>query len=535
MRSPPVSVSLGCHVTGVALPKPDLSDSVSLLAGAMKRFLAPPPDDFWAHNSAAQPNGPLSKLSNYVTERVVEKWPVLQSIKPFEVWIEERPYPRKRKDELIKLHAKLVQPDVFPMEYFPRKVKEHMKDEPYPEYKYPRPINAAEDDWKVLLGPIFSSMEDTVFSDPTFIKHIPIAARPRYIRDRLGEVRRAATADFSSFEASFRKEIMESVEFPVYRHFLSLLPDYYFRLLCRLYNVQFIENKHYAICCLARRMSGEMNTSLANGLSNYFLQEYVCLVVCKNEWMRGVFEGDDGLFVVSHSYPKPEDYSVLGFTIKLEIFDTLEEASFCGLIFDPVELANITDPRECITTFGWTTREYLFARQSKLDMLLVAKAYSYLAQYPGAPVLQPLAMWILSVVKHDKEAVYEFVRDKMCTSMWERSQILDALRSSPLPREIGLKTRLLMAKKFNFTIDQQLDIERWFSLQTTVCPIPGSLIGILHPDCADYYKKYVREVEVGREAVHAFIINYPVGLPSVPSDFVYQTPVSHAKVHSPKV
>lgn len=98
-------------------------------------------------------------------------------------------------------------------------------------------------------------------------------------------------------------------------------------------------------------MSGDMCTSLGNGISNYLLAKF--LVERKGGQLRGVFEGDDGLFSTTVLLDE-KDYEKLGFTIKIERVDDPTRASFCGMIYTKSGEV-VRDPRKVFQNFGWTS------------------------------------------------------------------------------------------------------------------------------------------------------------------------------------
>jgi hypothetical protein len=115
-------------------------------------------------------------------------------------------------------------------------------------------------------------------------------------------------------------------------------------------------------------MSGEMNTSLGNGFFNMMVTLFLAsrrqsegphpvtmekFIDNYFHHVKGVFEGDDGLTTFSPDCQlKTEHYTDLGLLIKLEDHKELGTASFCGNLFDEIDLVQITDPLRVVATIG---------------------------------------------------------------------------------------------------------------------------------------------------------------------------------------
>jgi hypothetical protein len=169
----PMMTSLGCHVEGAALPHPDQNDPVTMLGGVFKRIAGRLPE----------PNRELLEKLSLYCDKWLEKHMVPLSDDDdlsFDTWIEKRPYPLWRKDQLRKKFEEMETYD-FHEKY--TKVKCFMKDECYTEYKHARGIYARDDRFKVLFGPLCSAIEDRLYKHESFIKHIPVADRPKYIKE----------------------------------------------------------------------------------------------------------------------------------------------------------------------------------------------------------------------------------------------------------------------------------------------------------------------------------------------------------------
>jgi len=478
-RRPVVQVSLGCHVEGVALPHPDPLDPDTTVAGVRMRFARKPP-----------PFNPekIAKL-----RRFVDKW-IKKNLVPIspdadtsvEEWLKNTNYPLWRKEELKKKWEEFTSLDDPSKKY--RRCKSFMKDETYAAYKHARGINSRSDEFKCTMGPIFKLIEEQVYKCHHFIKHVPVADRPRVIQDLLYKIGvKYVATDYTAFESLFIKEIMEAIEFQLYDYMTQHLPEHQsFMKECydTLGGVNYCDYKTFVVRLLATRMSGEMCTSLGNGFSNLMLMLFLCEEVgCTN--IDGFVEGDDGIFSMVGDPPTAADFAELGMNIKIELHDRLSTASFCGIIFDEHDCINVTDPREVLAAFGWTTTNYAKASRTKLLTLLRCKGLSMAHQYPGCPIIGSLAQYALRVTR--SYDVRPIIEKNHRFSMWERDQLAEAMKDVRKLKFVAppMATRLLVEDRYDIPVSVQIQIESFldtldslepldFEILREVCPVEWS-------------------------------------------------------------
>jgi hypothetical protein len=479
-------VSLGCHLIGAAQPVPDTTDQVSSCAGAIKRIATTMPQ--------------IDRATKRRFKRFVKRFlnkrfsgDIFHPDETFSVeeWLAETNYPKYRKDELQEVYNNLWNPT-------DRKnfvVKGFTKDESYPEYKYPRGIYARVDEAKVQLGPFFKKLGDRIFAHPEFIKKIPIVDRPAYIEKMQKLGMKVFATDFSSFEATFSLELMKCCEFLVYDYFLQSHPQR--KSLMKLIKktiggINQVEFKNFGMNIQARRMSGEMNTSIANGISNLLITFFL-LEECGNRNYDAVFEGDDGLFICDRRAPTPADYARLGANIKIDEFNSVSEASFCGLVYDAEIEDNVTNPIECLMSFGYATRQYTRATPKKKLELLNCKALSMLYQYPGCPIISALAKYGLRMTKDIGE--YDIM--KYCENSYMRDFYYELKNSSHLLvwKEPNFKTRLLVERLYSIPVVLQVRIENYINSLEELVPLDiPEVLNFVHKDCIDYYLNYSSKI-----------------------------------------
>lgn len=300
-------------------------------------------------------------------------------------WLDSTDYPEWRKQQLREAADSLggetpSGPDLV--------CKSFMKKEHYWNcYKYPRAIKSRTDRAKVFVGPAFKAIESVVFQHPSFIKHISVKDRPKYISDKLARWGHWYQTDYTSFEASFCPDFLRVCEIVLYSHMLVHFPELARFISQMLSGRNKCHFRHATVSVDGRRMSGEMCTSLGNGFTNLVL--FLFLVSEKNGRCDGVVEGDDGLFGCTVSL-SAADFAQLGFIIKIDELDELLKGSFCGLMMTR-KLTSMTDPRKVLLRFGVSLSPVALGSRNARRGLLRAKALSLLYEHPRCPILTALA------------------------------------------------------------------------------------------------------------------------------------------------
>lgn len=504
-KRPPVAVSLGPHLVGLACPRPDPSDSRSLRDGLKYRMGRKPPA--------------CSELHSKGLQKFVADW-LRENLTPLPAgtivlgpeYIASINQSLARKCELLKTH---LSREGLPLLSCPTQGSRmattechcFCKAESYPAgWKYPRIIAARVDEAKVEFGQYFKLIEGELYEGKIipsnhryeFIKHVPVPDRPAYIEDmvgKIGENVKYAATDYTSFEAHFTPEVMKRVEFQLYDYMTQFLDGHasFMQMLdLVLAGTNHMIFKEFEAIIDGTRMSGETNTSLGNGFFNLMAFLYACHVTGSTN-VRGVVEGDDGLFSFEGDAPSAQTFEDMGLIIKLEYHLDLNSASFCGIIYDKEDKANIVDPYDVLVDTPWTTTFYATAKTSTLQMLLKAKAYSIAYQYPRCPILSSYATYLLRMTSDVDDLALQRLLEGNTMSLWEKGTLARAIGSSA-KGEVGFNSRNLMYEKFGISIEDQLYIESYFDKKTDLLPIDDEvIIGIItdaHPVWADYYYNY---------------------------------------------
>jgi len=467
-KRPVVQISLGVHVKGAVRPHADPLDPDTTIAGVRHRFLRKPP---------VAEDALLKEFRRHVRSRCRQLFVPLaaDSDVSVETWLSHTDYPDWRRKELQVCWdgvGSMWDPDKS-HRYF--RCSSFMKDEDYPTYKHARAINSRSDQFKCAVGPIFKLIEEKVYKYEAFIKHVPVADRPAYI---MGLLRREGAkyfaTDYTAFESLFGRKLMEACEFELYSYMTKHLPDGgdFMRLVREvLGGLNLCVFKDFKVAVEATRMSGEMCTSLGNGFSNLMLMEFVCRKHgCRK--VRGVVEGDDGLFTMVGKPPTAADFARLGLIIKAEVHDTISTASFCGLVFDPEDQVNVTDPRKVLTNFGWAQRQYARARSNKLRALLRCKALSIAYQYPGCPIVAALGWYGIRVTTRERHKARALLYRKGLYDSYTREKILSAMECGYIPHKVPPRnTRILVENLYGISIEIQLSIESYLRSLNGIQPL----------------------------------------------------------------
>lgn len=251
--------------------------------------------------------------------------------------------------------------------------------------------------------------------------------------------------------------------------------------------------KHFTMQINAQRCSGEMNTSLSNGLANLLV--FLFLVDqkfgLKPSDVIARVEGDDGAFATKNNlFPDESDYTRLGFKVKMQFHKNIGTSSFCGLIFDLEDQKVMADPWKHMSKFGWCKPKYSGCRKSKLLALLRAKGFSYAYQYDGCPILMELGIYALRVTKHIDIRWLMKSRD---LDIFERDRLIFAIQNLPQPSPVGMNSRLLFEELYGISVSEQLEFEAYLRTLNSPTPIdfPFTNIPRVLQDC---YFQFVQDL-----------------------------------------
>lgn len=492
----PAAVALSVGFEGASLPHPDCWHSKSTIQGLKKRMLLRMP----------RVDKRLRSQFRRFCHREIKRLFVpldAQCDLTVETWLQKTHYPEWRKEQL-RAAAERVATGFWDPKW--TKCKSFIKDEFYDEFKYPRTINSRSDEFKVIAGPVVKAIEEVVYKLENFIKHVPKKDLAAHLQEYFGDDPGLyEETDFSSFEAGFSPEIIDDVEIDLYRWMTQFIDKQWAQLMGRtLEGVNVLVFKVVTAYLKARRMSGEMSTSLGNGLTNYFLIAFAAYKKRMLKRTRFKVEGDDGAIKSPKPMPGPEFFARLGFVIKMHRAESLSGLSFCGQVFDAQDLALVTSPLKRMLLSGWSTSSYAESGKKQLDALLRAKALSLGCSYPGCPVLQSYSLYVLRVTRHVrmgdlKRALMNGFDSYHIDQMLMVNPMLDERVVHEFSRPVGSGSRLLVQEKYGFDIASQLLWEKEFDECTTMRRFPlDQLLPIIPNDWIRYWSTYVVEVTRGQ-------------------------------------
>lgn len=578
----PVSSSTGLHTKRAASPKPDVPDQPSLGSGGQYRL---------CRNKELITARGLSLAARTVAvliaSRKAEVFPetrLVPSEEELESWLKKTTYGDGRKEELRAERENVGLGMVGEGDNATKRrnmqnfvIKMFAKEEHYTQYKHFRGIYARNDPSKVLFGHWVSKVEKVVYKWPEFIKKVPIHERPELLSKMFPEGAEAAESDYSSWEGHFNilmmaleklifgiimtgidpdleyfdrwvtknhkifrgaKELSDLIKikpiktaklFPGIgekRPDVELLLDVFFDHATS--TVNHCSGKRVSMLCHCLRMSGEMTTSVLNGLmnlvfyytiaaasnaeldpnkrGNYTEREYAifedALLALLARGRNAVVEGDDLLARLLKGDRYDETwYKVLGLKVKFERFSHWSHASFCGMRCDPESLQIICDIRKVLGTYGWVAKRYATTSTVFKKKLAKVKALSYAYQYPGCPILNVLAHKTLEWTK-DLNVKRLLTYEDAYGGKWKYRHVYKHVRkmyeSGKVPfEEPTQSTRDLFAKINGVSVEQQLAAEEYLM---SIDEYPDGL------DLLDYID-FESDVNGGADQIH-FWNNY---------------------------
>lgn len=452
---PAVASTLEMYLDGYCGIKPDDTDVGSIIDGIKHRVGGITPSI--CANTVAE--------FKCFTSRFLEKhFPKLDASTSVdtEEYINGLSFNETRKQQLRDAHANVIDKS---KKMNPLDVKSFIKEETYFEPKAFRTINSRIDEFKVRVGPWIHAVEKLIFKMKWFIKTIPVSERSDRVIEALEkEGRTYMSTDFTAFESSFRKEVMEAAEFQLFEHVTQNMPGS--KDFMELYKQIALNNRllfNSVIANIAcKRMSGEMSTSIGNGFTNLMLILFTAYKEGLNIEDIDLFvEGDDAIIGCTKVLTT-KWFTKLGFICKMEVHNSVRNASFCGLIFSqPGHI--IRDPRPVLAKFGWAMRQYVEAKASTRRALLRAKALSLACEMPNCPILSSLAHRVMELTRGVNLDRILYKSNQQSFDSYHKVQLLGAILNKPwqTPPNILAESRILMESKFGIDVNTQIAWEQY--------------------------------------------------------------------------
>lgn len=437
------------RVPGYAPISADSNDPETQYTGMVGRLLRDTP----------VPEFSLLKEFKVFVKDFIEKYVLSEKVEPMtleEYLAANKSYTESRKQELRDAFEALKGGRPTPKQI--RRIESFIKTESYLEWKLARWINSRSDAFKAYAACYLKPIENLVFKMKWFIKHVPVPERPALIMGLVQAGLRYFSTDFTAFECHFKRYLMHACEVQLYRACLRWCTegDFIIDALSGSATGDLKTNNHLrtrlgTACKLqARRMSGDLVTSLGNGFTNLMLALFCAYKTC-GSWenhINGFVEGDDGIFACDFEMTS-EFYKRMGFTIKIVEVDSPNRASFCGLVF--AETAIIRDPRSFLMSFGWTS-SFINAGEDIMMELLKAKALSCMYECGACPIVAMMAYCALKkCANHQARFILDGYHDARYAAAAEQTVLS---RPEPTPA-----TRRLFAELYDVPEDLQFRIE----------------------------------------------------------------------------
>lgn len=290
---------------------------------------------------------------------------------------------------------------------------------PHTKIAAPRYIIAPKPWLKGFLFAVLHPPEEAILEalDSHVVKHKTPREVTTALRDSFAGQENVVENDFSHFESQKTPERQFNWQLPVYTAAVSQLP--FKRALTRIFTTMcqrglIIGMPFGWLVTPSQTHSGWPDTSIGNLVTNAVFTTTGIRILCTphltpEEWLAKwslpwFIEGDDGIYALPPGYDAASLAAMMvreGAECKMEAAMGLEQAHFCGnrlmIIYDDVtgEIFRLKEPFEALTrvlsTLGCN------ADTLKHDFeLMVAKARSYLLEFPNTPVLTEACAMIIA-------------------------------------------------------------------------------------------------------------------------------------------
>jgi hypothetical protein len=435
----------------------------------------------------------MSDFLNFSKFLIRKKFPVLPADTQYstEHWMDGK-YTEKQKAEFRKL---LEDPRVLTAKDLLN--KSFLKDEAHDVPKNPRGINAYTDRAKVFCGAIQHQLDEAIYKLPWAVKHMDVSERPKMLKELFGESPVSGT-DYTAMEA--HHEGMRAKIRVYWKQWVGqLLPHmktYLEIVKAKAYGVNECEFKGVKASLKGRLMSGDCSTSSDNLVLNICLTLYMLWKSVYNQlplaeavekvcqWPFKA-EGDDGIF--KYFEIKKGLIEDMGLLFKKDDYPHFGMASFCGIVADPLELINVTNPLKVLADFSVLPRRYMAAGIAKVKQLMRAKAMSYLVCYSGCPIIDPFCRYVLRATRG-----IDVTGARAEMGWWQGRALDSALKAKVWQQErpIAQTTRSLVDVLYNISEQQQRTIEQRANELVDLAPID---VGTVEPPKAwvEYSVDYV--------------------------------------------
>lgn len=393
---------------------------------------------------------------------------------PFEEWADK--YPKNIRERLYE--AKTVY-DARQLVDSDARTKCFVKMETSAKQTDPRNITTRRMEWNVACGPQISSIEHAARESPYLVKGLSPDQRAAKV-ERVREFGFVLEKDYNRFDKTICYDYQRVVEHRILRHpFIDDLP--FAAALKAALIMAGITAHGIRYWRKGSRGSGDRQTSIGNGLDNAF---NTFMSLCRfpiDSWF-GFHEGDDGMIGVRLGYEEfaMSALTVLqawGFSIKLRMTPTVQEAGFCGRLFvDGLQMGDLADIRRALVKFHVT------CSQGSVKNLLLAKAMSYWVMSKDQPILAWLCYAIIKLLrptisgKSQNRALDRMKKTIYAVRDMSNSEIFEAINTMTEPVVCAEKRGA--AAYHGIGLDKQFQMEEEYRTWLVIGHIPER---IFHP------------------------------------------------------
>jgi len=485
----PVSVALPIYFRDAVRPKADPADTYTTLYAALKRV---------GRRNNARLRAKMLRFS-----RFVKRW-IRCHITPIdftteallEVYLQNTSYTLLEKENIRKAVAEHDPCDLSD-DY--RTAKCFVKEETYDTFKASRWIMSRCLAFKGEFGPFIHLAEHELYKNRWFVKHLTPEQRARVLAGLEAPGRLFYGTDHTAFEAAVDVQTATICELELLRFMYRNNPDFS-RIDEIIKKVVGRDNILVATGVVLRgvqaRMSGDNHTSFGNGFTNL-----MSLLFANSELglaeVSGLVEGDDAIYTnsscVNNSRRLAQEMVENGFTVKMDLSYSAQEAKFCQLECDSISGELITDPTKVLLSFGWASRQYVRASKATLRALMRAKAMSYAFMYPSCPLIAAFMTRVINLTEDVR--FYKMIKivSRSLEGTWYRDKMLNAIHSFILrPTTISPSTRCLVMDKYGIAPSTQVRVEQEFlSMAEEPRRVPVCMAHLIPPDCITVANVYV--------------------------------------------
>jgi hypothetical protein len=272
-----------------------------------------------------------------------------------------------------------------------RNIDIFIKDEFYWEDKPPRTIFSRDYGFNALYGTITKPLEHIFMQHSEFAKGKNFIERGKLFSDKYHRFKYMVENDFSKFESSQRSELLKLVELKLYLNvFEETEHEFIENIFEHKLNKEMSSREGIKAKLYGCRGSGDMDTSLGNGILNYVACKYFTMInnVCEKDNL--IIDGDDSIIFVNSIDNLTETFSDFGFECKLIIRKDYHDLDFCSGKFIKInqnQFYYVQNINKVLNTIQY----YRLKNNMNKDQYYYTLGVMYSNLYPNFPIFKQLS------------------------------------------------------------------------------------------------------------------------------------------------